>query len=167
MSARGRYSSCCGLAFATDGYPRVCPACARPFWDNPLPVVVVLQPVLDDAGRRGVVLIQRAIPPHVGGWALPGGFVELEDWRASAARELAEEGVAELEPEAIRPFAAHPFASTPDGRNLILFGESRPLPLDALPPFALNEETSARRVVWAPEPLCFPLHTAAVAAFFA
>ncbi len=46
---------------------------------------------LDDADLK-VLLIQRNIPPFVGGWALPGGFVRLdESLEAAAIRELQEE----------------------------------------------------------------------------
>jgi 8-oxo-dGTP diphosphatase len=52
---------------------------------------------LDDADLK-VLLIQRNIPPFVGGWALPGGFVRLdESLEAAAMRELQEEtGVEEI-----------------------------------------------------------------------
>ena len=39
-----------------------------------------------------VLLIQRDLPPHEGAWALPGGFVELDETVEEAARrELREE----------------------------------------------------------------------------
>ncbi|HEY2882018.1 MAG TPA: NUDIX domain-containing protein, partial [Pirellulales bacterium] len=39
-----------------------------------------------------VMLIQRDLEPHAGGWALPGGFVRVEETLdAAAARELREE----------------------------------------------------------------------------
>jgi 8-oxo-dGTP diphosphatase len=46
---------------------------------------------LDDAGLQ-VLLIRRGLAPHAGGWALPGGFVRVdESVDAAVARELAEE----------------------------------------------------------------------------
>lgn len=52
---------------------------------------------LDDDGLK-ILLIQRDAPPFEGGWALPGGFVEMEESLDQAAlRELQEEtGVHEL-----------------------------------------------------------------------
>ena len=70
------------------GYSKPCPHCGKdvPVYRNPVPTVDVV--VYDPA--QGVVLIERANPPH--GWALPGGFVDYgETVEAAAVREAREE----------------------------------------------------------------------------
>lgn len=53
---------------------------------NPLPTVDILV----HHPARGVLLIERANPPH--GWALPGGFIDYgESAEAAAVREAREE----------------------------------------------------------------------------
>ena len=57
---------------------------------NPTPVVVVGAVVLDDRGR--LLVVQRANPPGVGRWTVPGGRVEFGEPLADAvAREVLEE----------------------------------------------------------------------------
>ena len=65
-----------------------CPWCETVFYDNPLPVVsaVVVNP------QKEVLLVLRAHEPKAGMWALPSGFVELDETIEDAAlRELKEE----------------------------------------------------------------------------
>lgn len=51
----------------------------------------------------GLVLIRRRFPPFQGGYALPGGFVEVgETVEAACARELLEETGLEVDPGALR-----------------------------------------------------------------
>ena len=66
-------------------------------YDYPHMAVTVDLVVLDRSARgRRVLLIRRARPPFEGRWALPGGFVDMDERVEDAARrELMEEtGVA-------------------------------------------------------------------------
>jgi len=59
-------------------------------------------------GRPMVVLIERGNEPHEGSWALPGGFVELdEDLPDAASRELAEETGLVVPPSALTQVGAY------------------------------------------------------------
>jgi 8-oxo-dGTP diphosphatase len=59
-------------------------------------------------GRLSILLIRRANPPHQGEWALPGGFLDIdEDLDACAARELQEEtGISGVYLEQLYTFGA-------------------------------------------------------------
>lgn len=59
--------------------------------DCPDPVVVVLQPVLNQ-GQIGLLIGERAVEPSIGVWTLPAGHIERgEDALIAGARELTEE----------------------------------------------------------------------------
>lgn len=60
------------------------------------------------AGRLNLLLVKRANPPYKGDWALPGGFLDIdEDLDTCAARELEEEtGVSGVYLEQLYTFGA-------------------------------------------------------------
>ena len=95
------YCSRCGASLAfgpVAGEERdrlACPECGFIAYMNPRIVVATLP--LTDAGE--VVLIRRAIEPATGSWALPGGFLEIDETvREGAVRETLEETGLLVEP---------------------------------------------------------------------
>lgn len=84
----------CGSLYTTQDWPRYCTACCETTWRNPLPVTAVMARVIysGDSSDDGLVIIKRAIEPHIGEWALPGGYLDVgETWEQGALRELFEE----------------------------------------------------------------------------
>jgi hypothetical protein len=157
MFVRNSHCSWCGELFASEAWPRRCATCGNTSYLNPLPVGVALLPV---AG--GLLLVRRAIPPQIGQLALPGGFIEIgEDWRAAIARELFEETGIATNSLAIRFFEVLSSA----GGHMLIFGICEPI--ERLPAFQANSETQELVVLQTPMELAFPLHTAAVARYFA
>ena len=162
------YCSFCGAAFTTSSYPRQCDGCQTTIWSNPIPVVVVLQPV-QKAGRKGLLVVRRGIEPRRGQLALVGGFLEAhETCREGGAREMREETGVIVEPSTLRPFW---FSSTePLPTRVLLFVEGAPLDAAALPAAVVNPETTARGLVFGPSGLdeifAFALHTRAAERFF-
>ena len=88
-------------------------------YDYPRPAVTVDIVVFSD-DVLDVVLIQRKHPPFEGHWALPGGFIEMEEsLEASALRELEEEtGVTDVTLTEVGVFGA-PFRD-PRGRVITI-----------------------------------------------
>lgn len=75
-------------------------------YDYPRPSVTVDVVVIMRARQPSVLLIQRKHDPFAGMWAIPGGYVEMEESLADAARrELREEtGVEVAEVEQLHTF---------------------------------------------------------------
>ncbi|QLQ08261.1 MAG: NUDIX domain-containing protein [Anaerolineae bacterium] len=64
-----------------------CPACGFIQFQNPKVAVAVL---LTHGAR--VALVQRAVIPRIGAWALPAGFMDFDEQPSAAAlRELYED----------------------------------------------------------------------------
>jgi ADP-ribose pyrophosphatase YjhB (NUDIX family) len=109
-----RYCARCGgrLAFGPvsgEDRPRYhCTECGHVTYVNPRIVATAL-PITDD-GR--IVLIRRAIPPGVGTWAQPGGFLEADETVIQGAvRETLEETGLEIVPTEIVGIYPQPRAS--------------------------------------------------------
>lgn len=61
-------------------------------YEYPRPMVTVDVAVLRLDKEPEILLVQRKDPPHAGMWALPGGFMEMDETLKEAARrELQEE----------------------------------------------------------------------------
>jgi ADP-ribose pyrophosphatase YjhB (NUDIX family) len=71
----------------------ICTACGHVHYQNPR---VIAGCVVEWQGR--ILLCRRAIEPRLGYWTIPAGFLENgESVQAGAARETAEEALAEVE----------------------------------------------------------------------
>ena len=79
--------------------------------------VVALAPV---EGQLHVLVVRRGNPPFEGQWALPGGYLEVdEDLATSAARELAEETGLRVDPGDLTQLGAYGGpARDPRGRTI-------------------------------------------------
>jgi 8-oxo-dGTP diphosphatase len=93
-----------------------------------------------DADDLKVLLIQRKIPPFQHSWALPGGFVRVDETLdAAARRELEEEaGVAYY---ALTKLDSHVIRAATDAERVAWFG------LDDLPRLAFDHRTIIDRAV--------------------
>ena len=96
-----RYCPLCGSHLSSceeEGRERLfCPACQWIHYENPLPSAAAL--VRNEKGE--ILLVKRGVEPGLEKWALPSGFIEIEETPEEAClRELKEE--TGLEGEIIR-----------------------------------------------------------------
>jgi ADP-ribose pyrophosphatase YjhB (NUDIX family) len=159
-----KYCAFCGrpLEDPNAGWPKTC-ACGEITYRNPLPVVNVIIPVVNDEGRRGVLLIQRGIEPCRGLWALPGGYLELgETWQQGAARELFEETGLVVDPDLISLVDVD---MNPKRTQILVFAKGPAYTVKTLPKIARNEEVLDDKILYDPEELAFPPQTKLVKSF--
>ena len=128
-------------------------------YEYPRPAVTVDAAVFGfDGAELQILLVERALEPFAGQWAIPGGFVNMnESVEAAAVRELQEEtGISRVFLEQLYTFgdvqrdprgrvisvayyalvkpSEHPTAAASDAR------EARWFPVSALPPLAFDHE---------------------------
>lgn len=137
---------------------------------NPCPVAVAVIPVNTAQGVR-VVGVRRAIEPHVGEVALPGGYINLgEEPAAAAVREAWEETGWEGEQVDFAPLGM-PCAA---GHHalLLFFRSTRAITAEQWAALTAklaqqgNPETAELVLIDPSTPLAFPLHAHAVRRFF-
>lgn len=135
----------------------------RYVYDWPRPMVTVDEAVFACVeGKTKLLLVQRKHEPYQGSWALPGGYVEIdEDLPEAAARELAEEtGLKNVSLEQLRTFGKP--GRDPRGRTItiVYFGiaaqdhppvkaaadaaQAQWFDIDNLPPLAFDHDQIVR-----------------------
>lgn len=128
-------------------------------WDNAPTVVVVLVPC-----NGGLLLVRRALAGEGHGQlALPGGFqMRSQSWQEAGAAEIAEECGVTVDPDTLRLISVE---TARDVRLNVLVCEAPPVTHEG--PFAHDAEVSEVVVAMEPADLAFPIHTRAVADWFA
>jgi 8-oxo-dGTP diphosphatase len=100
--------------------------CGYIHYENPVPGVGLL---IEHDGQ--LVFIQRGHAPHEGEWALPSGFIEIDETTEQAAvREAYEE--TGLQVELTELFSVHSFPEGPPRSGIIVFYRARPLDIGTL-----------------------------------
>ncbi|MDZ4762982.1 MAG: GNAT family N-acetyltransferase [Chloroflexota bacterium] len=119
------YCPICGhtLGTRTEGgrLRQACDNCGYVHYVNPIPGVGI---VIEMDG--GVVLIQRANPPHRGRWALPSGYIEADESAEEGAIREAEEETG-LKVEIIEMAGINSFPEGPPQSGIMIFYRARPI----------------------------------------
>lgn len=160
--ANHRFCSECGTEYTENGWPKQCSSCDHILWKNPIPVACILQP-MTDGERVGLLVLKRAIEPHLGGWSLPGGFMDDngENAEEAAMRELFEETgiILSKNPTLLNSVA------TKRGQVLFMCESNEVLNFEP-ENIKLCAENSDFRVAWEAEDLAFPIHAEAMRQWF-
>ena len=112
-------------------------------YDYPRPAVTVdVAAFCLDGDAPRLLLVQRARPPHEGDWALPGGFMDIdEELEDAARREFAEETGLAVD-ELTQMHTAGTIGRDPRGRTIsVVFLAYLP---EAHPPTADDDAADAR-----------------------
>ncbi len=131
-------------------------------YHNPIPAAVGVIPIIgidpeDGVLKYGIIAVRRGIQPKLGELALPGGYIEYEDWRDAMLREIGEEADIHIsDRESVSLVAVN---SVSNGERLIIFGSTAPIYEDNLSDFVPNSETLERVILFSPQELAFPTHT--------
>lgn len=169
-----KYSHCdsCGLPYPdVSTFPRCCP-CGNMVWQNPTPVVCGIVPV-EHGGASGVLVHRRGVEsePGYGRLALPGGYLEIETWRAGLVREFSEETGLLLDDTLLSPL--HFASNSPVPDSVILFATYQHVlrSSEIVSACRLTPETTEIGIVFGPRNLedvaCFSSHVQAIYRYFA
>lgn len=140
----------CGTQHQSVKFPKKCDHCSHEMYINPIPVAVVLVKT-----NKGVMLVKRAIPPQIGHWALPGGFInEGETAQEAGRRELKEETGLDYQ----GPLLLMEVASSSNRKQMMVFFTTEIIDVSNYL-FQANEEASEVKFVSQIETLAFETHT--------
>ena len=120
MRSPANFCQVCGAAMVNDirfgRQRRVCPACGFVHFEDPKVAVVMF---VECDGR--VLLVQRAVNPERGKWALPAGYVDYdEDPRDAAVREVREETGLEVAISELVTVEGGPAAAGQPGASIVI-----------------------------------------------
>jgi|SRR6185436_1191284 len=159
-ASKNSHCSYCGSYFSEqEKWPRRCIICDNITYCNPTPVSVSLIRVLVDCNKLGILVVRRAADPKFGEWALPGGYLVVqESWEEGAVRELHEEVGIKLDPSKIETYHV---SNATENSNLLIFHTYQDIIMwnEILEHFIPNNEVLDIDVCFLPTELCFSTHT--------